>query len=205
MNAADYFAEHLTGNPVMAIFRGSAPERTVELCESAWNAGVGLVEVPVQSPDALASFAAAVAAGRDRGKHVGAGTVLSVEQLERVVAMGATFTVAPGFDADVAQRAAELGVAHLPGVATSSEIGWALRSGCSWVKAFPAAELGTSWLRAQKGPFPNVSFVATGGITAANAAEYLAAGFSAVAVGAAFSSPESVELLTRSIAEVARA
>lgn len=199
MKDDEFFGMHLERPPVMAIFRGKSPEETVALCEAAWGFGVGLVEVPARTPEALESLEAAIAAGADRGLPVGAGTVLSVDQFNEVVARGAAFTVAPGFDEDVVTEAQSRGVPHLPGVATSSEVSQAVRLGCRWLKAFPAAELGSTWAAAQHGPFPEVAFVATGGMAAHNAREFLTNGYRAVAVGSAFSTAQGIESLATAI------
>lgn len=190
MDNTDFFSKYFQARPVMAIFRGQTPDRTVELCKTAWGLGVELVEIPVQSPDAIPSLHAAIAEARSCGKIIGAGTVTTIDQLTEVTQMGAAFTVAPGLDDDVARESARLDVPHLPGVATATEISRAVRQGFSWLKAFPAAQLGTEWIEAQHGPFPAVKFVATGGINTENAAKFLAAGCGAVSLGSAFT-PES--------------
>lgn len=195
MTGTEFFAGHLAAMPVVAIFRGQGVDETLALARSAWSTGVELVEIPVQSPPAVAAFEAVVAEGRSRGKAVGAGTVLTVEQVEMVAAAGAAFAVAPGFDPDVVRAAARLGLPFLPGVATASEVGAAVALGCTWLKAFPARELGATWAKALKGPFPHVRFVATGGMSAANAAEFLSAGYDAVALGTAFAKPEGIAAL----------
>lgn len=201
MFSDEFFASHFATIPVMAIFRGYDPETTVKLCERAWQAGITLVEVPIMDEAAEESFKAAVLAGTAVGKAVGAGTVLCVEQLERVAAAGGAFTVAPDLNEEVVLRAHELGIPHLPGVATSTEIGKAVRLGLTWVKAFPAAQLGSAWITAQHGPFPGVSFVATGGMSAATLTEYLDAGCTAIAVGSAFESAAGIDDLTRALAK----
>ncbi|RRO16338.1 bifunctional 4-hydroxy-2-oxoglutarate aldolase/2-dehydro-3-deoxy-phosphogluconate aldolase [Saccharopolyspora rhizosphaerae] len=169
----------------MAILRGMDPQRTVELAERAWDLGIDAVEVPIETPKAEPSLEAAVRAGAERGRPVGAGTITTPEQLRTAHRIGAAFTVAPGLDADVVRLSADLDLPHLPGVATPSEIQQALRLGLSWVKAFPAAELGSSWFRAIKGPFPALRLVATGGMNARNAPEFSQAGADVVAVGSA--------------------
>jgi len=196
-HSTTFFDRLFADRPVMAILRGLAPAQTVALCERAWEAGIDAVEVPVQTPDALPSLRAALAAGRERGRPVGAGTVVSDEQVRLVHEAGVAFTVAPGYDPQVAARCASLGLPHLPGVATASEISQALRAGYTWLKAFPAAQLGTGWVRAQLAPFPGVRFVATGGVDADNAADFLAAGCRVVAVGSALRDPRQLDMLSR--------
>jgi 2-dehydro-3-deoxyphosphogluconate aldolase / (4S)-4-hydroxy-2-oxoglutarate aldolase len=105
--------------------------------------------------------------------------------------------VAPGLDPEVVRLSAELALPHLPGVATPSEIQRAHRLGLSWVKAFPAAELGTGWFKAMLGPFPGLRMVATGGMNASNAPEFLAAGAAVVAVGSALEDAEQLPALAK--------
>lgn len=179
------FLEELFAKPVMAILRGMDPQRTAELAGRAWDLGIDAVEVPIETPKAEPSLAAAVRAGAERGRPVGAGTIITPEQLRTARDLGAAFTIAPGLDAEIVRLSAELDLPHVPGVATPSEVQRALRLGSSWVKAFPAAELGSSWFRAVKGPFPSLRVVATGGMNARNAPEFLRAGADVVAVGSA--------------------
>jgi 2-keto-3-deoxy-6-phosphogluconate aldolase len=93
----------------------------------------------------------------------------------------------------VSARAARLGLPLIPGVASATDIQTARRSGHRWMKAFPASVLGPDWIRAQRGPFPDVSFVATGGIDADNAAEFLDAGARVVALGASLARPDVID------------
>ncbi|MFJ2554620.1 MULTISPECIES: bifunctional 4-hydroxy-2-oxoglutarate aldolase/2-dehydro-3-deoxy-phosphogluconate aldolase [unclassified Streptomyces] len=200
MESDEFFQHHFARNPVLGIFRGLTPGKTVEMCERAWDFGVELVEVPVQTRDALPALRAAIGAAERLGKRVGAGTVTSVGRLTAVQELGAAFTVAPGFHPDVVAESARLGVPHLPGVATSTEIAAALASGRTWLKAFPARQLGPDWVAAQLAPFPTARFVATGGVDASNAASFLAAGCHAVAVGSALTDPEALPALREALA-----
>lgn len=195
MSTSQLFDALFSSTRVMGIFRGASPEETVALCHAAWDAGVTAVEVPVQSEEAFEALAAAAEAGSERGRVVGAGTVRFPDQLRRAVDAGARFTVAPGLDPDIVRLSDELGVAHLPGVATSTDIHAALKAGLVWLKAFPASQLGARWVRAQLAPFPEAQFVATGGVDADNAREFLDAGCRAVAVGSAFGDPGQIRRL----------
>nr|WP_246223747.1 bifunctional 4-hydroxy-2-oxoglutarate aldolase/2-dehydro-3-deoxy-phosphogluconate aldolase [Pseudarthrobacter psychrotolerans] len=185
----------IEGQPVMAILRNMDAQRSVALASRAWDLGIDLVEVPIQSPDALPSLAAVVKAGAERGKMVGSGTIVSGEQVRQSLELGVAFTVAPGLDAEIVKLCQSAGLPHLPGVATASEIQAAVRLGCPVVKAFPASVLGTEWFKAMRGPFPAVSFVATGGIDAANAAVFLDSGAVTVAVGSALADERQLDLI----------
>ena len=179
--SADYFAAVFGSTRVMAIFRGLDPAATVRACQDAWERGIDVVEIPVQTPDAMRSLHAAVDAAREQGREVGAGTVIRPEQVRDVALAGAAFTVAPGTHADAIRVTHELRLPHLPGVATATDIAAALALGFTWLKAFPASELGPGWIKAQLGPFPQVRFVATGGITPQTMPAMLEAGCVAVA------------------------
>lgn len=195
------FAELLGGAPVMAIFRGLGARRSLELAERAWGLGIDAVELPIQSDDDVEALSVVAAAARERGRVVGAGTVVTVEQVELAARAGAAFTVSPGFDEVVVRASAAAGLPPLPGVATATEVQRAAALGLSWLKAFPAASLGPGWFRAMRGPFPEVRFVATGGLDAGNAGDFLAAGVRSVAVGSALEDetqlPRLAELLRR--------
>ncbi len=183
------------GQRLMAILRGYPPARSVELAERAWELGISVVEVPVQTSEAVESLRAVVAAAMDRSLPVGAGTVITPEQVAAAATAGAAFTVAPGFDPSIAADSHGRGMPHLPGIATGTELQAAVRHGLSWVKAFPAAALGPGWFTMMRGPFPAVRFVATGGLAAANVGAYLRAGAAVVAVGSALSDSSQLDLL----------
>lgn len=189
------FDELFAGSPMMAIFRGMDADRSTGLADRAWTLGLDCIEVPLQDKPSRRALEAVVAAGAERGRAVGAGTITSVERVEQAAEAGAAFTVAPGLDPEVARASIAAGMPHLPGVATASEVQQARSLGLTWLKAFPASVLGTGWFRAMAGPFPGVPFVATGGIDAGNAADYLDAGARVVAVGSALEDPAQVDRL----------
>jgi 2-dehydro-3-deoxyphosphogluconate aldolase/(4S)-4-hydroxy-2-oxoglutarate aldolase len=193
------FDELLAGRVLVVILRGLPPDRTVALAETVWDSGAGIVEVPVQDQAGLTALEMTVQAGSRRGEPVGAGTVLTPEQVDLSHEAGAAFTVAPGFGAGVLDASRAAGMPHLPGVATATELQQALAAGCDWVKAFPASALGTVWFREMRGPFPGVKFVATGGITAQTAPGFLAAGARAVAAGSAAAKPGGLGALLAAV------
>ena len=191
-----WFDEAFSRAPVMAILRGFAPARTVELAQRGWDAGITCIEVPIQSASAIDALAATAKAAADRGMTVGAGTVVTTELVTQAREAGASFTVAPGFDPAVALASMNAGMPHLPGVATGTDVQQAAALGLGWVKAFPASVLGAGWFSAMQGPFPSMNFVATGGMNARNAPEFLAAGARVVAVGSALEDNAQIDLLT---------
>jgi 2-dehydro-3-deoxyphosphogluconate aldolase/(4S)-4-hydroxy-2-oxoglutarate aldolase len=192
----DVFDEMFRHSPVMAILRGLDQPATLSLCHRLWDLGVVAVEIPVQRKADLATLAAAATIGKDRRRLIGAGTITSVELVAQVVAAGAAFTVAPGLDEHVLTACIGLGLAHLPGVATGTDVQRATRLGLQWVKAFPAAQLGSAWITAMLTPFPDARFVATGGITTGNACEFLSAGAAAVSLGGSLADADDDAIYT---------
>lgn len=179
------FDEIFGGVPLMAILRGLGPERSLAVATTAWDLGIGVVEVPVQTSTDVEALSVVAEAARDRNLLVGAGTVVRPEHIRQAKRAGAAFTVSPGLDLDIVRASAEAGLPPLPGVATPTEVQLALREGLTWLKAFPASVLGTGWFGAMRGPFPQAKFVATGGMDASTAGRFFAAGVRVVAVGSA--------------------
>lgn len=156
--------------PVVAI---DDADDAVGMADALLRGGLAMVEVTFRT-EAAADAIAEIRARRP-DVLVGAGTVLDPATVDRAVAAGAEFIVAPGFGPAVVARAADHGVAMLPGAVTPTEIEMALAAGIRLVKFFPAeAAGGVRYIRAVSAPYRGVRFVPTGGVTAANLAEYLA-------------------------------
>ena len=147
--------------------RGAEP-----LAAALATGGLPCAEVTFRTEAAAESIKAMAAAP---GFLVGAGTVLTPEQVDRAVDAGAQFIVSPGFGPAVVRRSQELGVPVFPGAATATEIQMALDAGLHTVKFFPAEQLGgVAMIKALAAPFRAVRFIPTGGVTTANLASYLA-------------------------------
>jgi 2-dehydro-3-deoxyphosphogluconate aldolase/(4S)-4-hydroxy-2-oxoglutarate aldolase len=146
-------------------------DRAHDLALALRDGGVGCAEFTLRTPAGLAAIAAT--AGIE-GFLAGAGTVLSVEQADAAIDAGATFAVTPGYDPAVADRLREGGVTVVPGVATPTEVQRARADGFTDVKIFPAGHLGgAGYLDALHGPFPDMRFVPSGGVSADNFGDYL--------------------------------
>ena len=134
--------------------------------------GVDCIEITFRHPRAAEAIREAA---RVDGILVGAGTVLSVDQVDAASAAGASFAVAPGLNEAVLDRARAVGLPFFPGVATPSEMEGARALGLDLVKVFPAEQLGgPGFLRAVAAVYPDLGFLPTGGIGQANVADYLA-------------------------------
>jgi len=157
--------------PVIAI---DAPEAALPLADAMLAGGLPVLEITFRT-SAAAEVMQMLSAKRPE-LLLGAGTILSVENLERAKASGARFGVAPGLNPTVVRRAAEIGLPFVPGVATPSDIEAALGLGCTVLKLFPSGVLGgVKYLEALAGPYKHtgVRFLPTGGVKGDNLAEYL--------------------------------
>lgn len=190
-----WFEDAFARAPLMAILRGMGVEDSLALSHTAWELGIDSVEVPLQTDEDERALRAVVAAARERGTIVGAGTILTPAQVATAHAAGVGYLVSPGLDPEVVDAAQDAGLPILPGVATPSEVQRALALGLTWLKAFPATWLGPSWFGHIHGPFPQVRFVATGGLNAGNIRDYLDAGVRVAAVGSALEDPTQLHHL----------
>ncbi|MGC1419964.1 MAG: bifunctional 4-hydroxy-2-oxoglutarate aldolase/2-dehydro-3-deoxy-phosphogluconate aldolase [Acidimicrobiales bacterium] len=154
----------------------------VEVIETLAAAGVRFVEVTLERPGGLAALERAVAQCGDR-LIIGAGTVMSESDAERAANAGARFIVSPHTDPLVITAGIERGLVVVPGAMTPSEVVLARSAGAQFVKLFPAGSLGTAHLTSLRGPFPEVRFVPTGGVSNENASSWFDAGAAAVAMG----------------------
>ncbi len=125
---------------------------------------------------------------------LGAGTVLDTDLAEAAVDAGAVFLVSPHWDPEVAAVARRLAVPFIPGAFTPTEILAAWRAGAAMVKVFPATTGGPEYLRQLRGPLPEIPLLLTGGITVANAADFIAAGAAALGVGGGLLRPGATDL-----------
>jgi len=168
---------------VMAIVRYRAPADLDAVVHELVDAGVALVEITLDTPDALAAIGRA--AGTP-GLTIGAGTVRTADEARAAADAGAAFLVSPGLVPDVLTLAAERAVAAIPGILTPTELLAAVDAGAVAVKVFPVAPVGgPAYIRALRGPFADVDLVPTGGIEVTEVDAYLEAGAACVGLGGA--------------------
>ena len=168
-------------NTVIAVVRFREPGDLDGVLDAVVHGGIGLLEVTLDTPGALDAVRRAATDGRT----VGAGTVVTAEQVRACADAGAGFVVSPGLVLEVLEEAARLGIEAVPGVLTPTEIQQATSHGAETVKVFPASLGGPAYLRAVRGPFPDVGIVPTGGVRIDEVAAYLSAGATAVGLGGA--------------------
>ena len=164
----------------LCVVRARGIADPVGLTTTLAEAGLPIVEFALTTPGALDVIEQASTVDN---AIVGAGTVLTAAQARDAVAAGARFLLTPGIRREVAAEAARLGVPVVLGALTPTEVADAMDAGATAVKVFPAARLGPAYFGDLRGPYPDIPLVATGGLTAATAADYLAAGALAVCAG----------------------
>ncbi|WOF41973.1 2-dehydro-3-deoxy-6-phosphogalactonate aldolase [Sphingopyxis indica] len=175
--------------PIVAILRGIQPDEAVPVAASLIDAGIRMIEVPLNSPEPLKSIAA-MQAGFGETALIGAGTVLTVDAVNAVAETGARLIVAPNVDPPVIARAVKSGLEVMPGCMTPTEAFAALSAGAKQLKLFPAAALGTGHLKAMCEVLPkSVGIWAVGGVDETNASAWLGAGAAGVAAGGSLYRP----------------
>lgn len=175
----------LSERPLIAILRGVRPEEAADIGAALVAAGILCAEVPLNSPDAPASIAI-LRERHGRRLMIGAGTVLSVQEVAVVAARGAQLVVSPNTNPAVIAATKQAGLVSLPGFATPSEAFTALDAGADALKAFPTDIVSPAALRALKEVLPsNVPVIPVGGVTKEKMMEYRKAGAAGFGIGSA--------------------
>ena len=188
MNTMGRFAEAVGALPLIAILRGLPSTDALTVGHALVDEGWRLIEVPLNSPQPLHSIAALAAALP--GTLVGAGTVLTTQQVHDVHAAGGQLIVSPNFDADVVRTAVQLGMICLPGVATATEAFAALAAGAHGLKLFPAELITPAVVKALRAVLSaDTLLLPVGGITPAGMAAYRTAGADGFGLGSALYKP----------------
>lgn len=173
----------MTHRHIIAILRGITPPETLEVCDALVLAGITMIEVPLNSPEALRSIedAAKVFDGR---ALIGAGTVLSRADVDAVADAGGQFVVSPDTNPAVIGATIERGMTSYPGVFSPTDAFTAIRSGATGLKFFPAEVLGPKGIKAMKAVLPpDIPLYAVGGANPDNFTEYFAAGCAGFGLG----------------------
>jgi 2-dehydro-3-deoxyphosphogluconate aldolase/(4S)-4-hydroxy-2-oxoglutarate aldolase len=168
---------------LVPIVRAPSPEDALQAVEAIIAGGLGIAEITMTVPNALRVMETLAASVGDR-VLLGAGTILDAESCRAAMLAGAEFIVTPSLDVRVIEMARRYSKPVFPGALTPTEVVTAWQAGADMVKVFPAAPVGgPKYIKALKGPLPQIDLVPTGGVNLQNAAEFIKAGASAVAVG----------------------
>lgn len=177
-------------NALVGILRGVVPEKVIEVAKVLYAAGFRVIEVPLNSPQPFASISA-LAGALPSDCLVGAGTVLTVQDVQRTHAACGRLVVAPNCDAQVIGEATKLGMRVMPGIATATEAFSAARAGATQLKLFPASSYGPQHLRALCTVLPKeIRIFPVGGVTAEQIPGWLAAGAAGFGFGSELFRPE---------------
>ena len=189
MSAADAFRENLKQCPLVAILRGIRPEESEAVGEALFEAGIRIIEVPLNSPDPLASIARLSARFGERAL-VGAGTVLDPRQVAEVAAAGGRLIVSPNSDPAVIGATLAAGLASSPGFFTPSEAFAALSAGAHALKLFPAEATSPAVAKALKAVLPRqVPLIVVGGVGPGTMQPWIEAGADGFGLGSGLYKP----------------
>jgi 2-dehydro-3-deoxyphosphogluconate aldolase / (4S)-4-hydroxy-2-oxoglutarate aldolase len=178
---------------IIPVIRAENSAQALLAVEALLEGGISIAEITMTVPDAIFAIRECC---RVHGSEVliGAGTVLNTEMARQCLDAGAEFLVSPGLDTETVAFGREQKVMVIPGTLTPSEIMAALRHGAEIVKLFPCGNVGgPAYMKALRGPFPNIKTIPTGGVNLANAADYMKAGAFALGVGSELVDPAAMK------------
>ncbi|WP_073340633.1 bifunctional 4-hydroxy-2-oxoglutarate aldolase/2-dehydro-3-deoxy-phosphogluconate aldolase [Clostridium grantii] len=181
--------ERIKKDKIIAIIRGVQQEQIVDTCKALYAGGISMIEVTFNQSSLTGNedtYNAVKSISDTLGNDicVGAGTVMTIEQVELAVKAGAKYIISPNFDCEVVAKSIELGVVPLPGVLTPTEIVEAYKAGAPAVKIFPIGKMGgVDYIEDIKAPISHIPLIAVGGVDLSNIGDYIKAG--AIGVGLA--------------------
>jgi len=178
----DEIRERILEVGIVPVVRANSPAEAAFAAQAVSQGGIPIVEITMTVPGAIGLISELVRYTPE--VLVGAGTVLDAETARLCLDAGAQFLVSPGFDLETVKLAAQEDVVIMAGALTPTELMAACRAGADFVKIFPCAQVGgAAYIKALKGPFPQVPLVPTGGVNLETAGNFIAAGAAALGVG----------------------
>ena len=184
MTVLDQILQH----KIVAIIRGAGSADVLDISKALYDGGVRLVEVTLNSPNAIRSIEILSAALEDK-MLIGAGTVLDASAAKTAVGAGARFIISPTLDPDTIRQTKDLGAVSMPGAFTPTEIYQAYIAGGDIIKVFPGI-LGVEYIKSIRAPLPQIPMMPTGGVSAENIRSFLDAGAVAFGIGTALVNPQ---------------
>src|ERR1700685_3971874 len=186
-------ANRITEIGIVPVVRASSPKQALQAAEAVCAGGIPIVEITMTVPGAIEVIAQL---SKSMGSEVliGAGTVLDAETAKRCLDAGAEFLVSPGFDLETVKFANSNGKLMMAGALTPTEVITAWKAGSDFIKIFPCGSVGgAKYIKALKGPLPQIPMIPTGGVNLQTAADFILAGAAALGVGAELVSASALE------------
>ena len=189
MSARAIFDRYFGQCPLVAIIRGVTPDEATAIGEALFDGGIRIIEVPLNSPDALKSIGRLAERFGDEAL-IGAGTVLNSEEVQSVKDAGGRIVVSPNTNSDVIRASVDAGMVSSPGIFTPSEAFAALASGAHSLKLFPAEAASPKVVKAMRAVLPeDVPLLVVGGVTPGSVGEWLDAGADGFGLGGGLYKP----------------
>lgn len=174
---------------VVAVVRAENSAQAIQIAKSCMDGGLTAIEITFTVPQAEKVIEAVLSTFDEGSIIVGAGTVLDKKTAQRAIEHGATYIVSPGFDLETAHYCLDAHVPYLPGCLTITEMMTVSRHGVEIIKLFPGSAFGPSYVKAVRGPLPDIKIMPTGGVSLENIAEWIESGVVAVGVGSDLTKP----------------
>lgn len=174
---------------VVAVVRAKTTEQAVKISQACIDGGIRAIEVTFTVDYAHEVIKTLKESFNNSELTIGAGTVLDSETARIAILNGAEFIVSPNFNLEIAKLCNRYQLPYMPGCITISEIVTAMEAGCDIIKIFPGSLVGPSFIKAVKGPLPDVNLMPTGGVSLDNAATWIKNGCIALGVGGQLTAP----------------
>lgn len=181
--------KRITDVGVVAVVRATTAEEAFQIAEACIKGGLPAIELTFTVPNADQVIKKLAQTIDPKDLILGAGTVLDVKTTQIAIDAGAKYIVSPGFDLESAQLCQKLGVPYMPGCLTITEMLTAQKAGAEVVKLFPGSAFGPGYVKAVKGPLPNINIMPTGGVSLDNVEQWIKNGVVAVGVGGELTAP----------------
>jgi len=179
----------ITASGIVAVIRAETSIKAVRIAEACRQGGISALEITLTVPGALEVIKELTIRYADTDVIVGAGTVLDAKTAEAAILAGAKFVVGPNFDIATAQLCEQNQIPYLPGCLTITEMITAMKAGADIIKLFPGSAFGPAYVKAIRGPLPQIKIMPTGGVSLDNVHEWIQNGVVAVGVGGELTAP----------------
>ena len=185
-------------NKIIAILRGISKDKILDTAEALYNGGIRLLEVTFSADKKVSDEETAeiikILVEKFEGRmYIGAGTVLTAEQVKLTKNAGGSFIISPNVDKKVIKTTVKLGLVSIPGALTPTEICDANKMGADFVKLFPVAGLGSDYIKAVKAPLKHIKMLAVGGVTPDNMQDFFKAGVCGFGIGSNITDMKCIE------------